>query len=75
MKRRFTRCALLLIAALSASCATDMVRITEIADLVTAVSDRHDAYVTADPTVTDEQKRVFLRSTTLLRMVIEKVDR
>lgn len=48
------------------------VKVSAIEGLVEKVSVRHDAYINADDSLSDLKKRVALRSTTLLRAVINE---
>ena len=57
---------------LGAGCSSrGMINADAVETSVMVVSARHDAYVTADPNLSTEDKADFLRSTELLRKVIE----
>lgn len=57
---------------LALSCASrGAIQVDAIETLVEKVSERHDQYVTADPNLSEGDKADFLRSTDLLRKVIE----
>lgn len=47
------------------------IHVDAIETLVMKVSERHDRYVTTDPTLVESEKADFLRSTEILRKVIE----
>lgn len=49
-----------------------MVSVSAIDAPVNAVCDRHDAYVEADTSLSDLEKETYLRTTTLLRRVVEE---
>ena len=53
-------------------CAPGTIQASEVAPLASRVSDRHDAYVTGDPGLTDKQKERMLRSTAILRTVFSR---
>jgi len=53
-----------------AGCKGGMVRADAIQGLVGEVAERHDRYVAADATLTEQQRSIFTRSTELLRAVI-----
>lgn len=57
------------------SCATDMIHVDAIDDLIEIVSDRHDVYVEADESLSDDERRRYLRSTEILRGVIEEASK
>ena len=69
--RRWALPAIVLLAALSSSCKGNMIRADAIDGLVREVAERHDRYVGADAALSETQKSVYLRSTELLRAVIE----
>ena len=64
--------AVALLALAASSCVQGMIRADAIAGLVEPVTDRHDAYVETDEGLADEQRRVYLRSSELLRAVVEE---
>lgn len=74
MKRIAT---LLVLVALCASGCTSSgyVHVDTFDGLIGPVADRHDAYVQADKTLDETQKRVFLRSTELLRKIIDEAKK
>lgn len=57
------------------ACSTNMIHVDAIADSVADISARHDAYVEADPLLSDDQRRIFLRDTLLLGLVIEEAQK
>lgn len=66
---------LLLSLVLLTGCCTGHVSASALEDTIAPVMSRHDAYVTNDEGLTDLQKRLYLRSTTLLRKTLaEAVD-
>jgi hypothetical protein len=44
----------------------------DIQDAVHIVSDRHDTYVQSDTTLTEVQSETYLRSTELLRLIVDE---
>lgn len=48
------------------------IHVDNIGELIDTVSDRHDVYVLQDNELTDLQRHVYLRSTELLRKVVEE---
>jgi hypothetical protein len=57
-----------------AGCQKGMIRVSEIAPSVQIVADRHDAYVEADTTLSDTERRIYLRSTSLLREIVAEAE-
>lgn len=58
-----------------AGCASKgMVHVDSIAVPMRAVAERHDAYVNADESLSDLEKRVFLRSSQILLEVIDAAE-
>lgn len=57
------------------SCSTNMIQVSAIANSVADISERHDAYVQADPNLSDLERDVYLRDTELLLYVIEEAQR
>ena len=56
-------------------CSTSTIRVEAIADPVRLVADRHDAYIQADDTLSDLERETYLRTTSLLRQVIEEAEK
>lgn len=56
-------------------CKGGMISVDAIDGSVQKVSDRHDAYVNADLSLSADQKRTFLRTTELLRLVLEEAKK
>lgn len=52
-------------------CAGNMISVDAIEDSVAKVAERHDAYVNADATLSAEDKALYLRTTEILRGVME----
>lgn len=67
--------ATLALAATLTSCSTSMISVDAIRDPIMLVSDRHDAYVEADPDLSDSEKDIFLRTTELLRKILEEASK
>ena len=57
------------------ACATDMIQVDAIADSVALISERHDLYVLNDQGLSDDERRIFLRDTELLGLVIEEAQK
>lgn len=53
-------------------CETGMIRASALDRTLNPVMDRHDKYVEADQTLTPEERRLQLRSTVLLRRLIQE---
>ncbi len=58
-----------------AACSTNMIAVEAIEDPTLKVSARHDAYVAADPDLLDLEREIYLRTTELLRRVIEEAKK
>ncbi len=58
-----------------ASCQTGMVRADAIDGPVNRISDRHDTYVREDGSLSDDEKSIYLRSSELLRRIVEEAKR
>jgi len=71
--KRLKYCALA--ALLLCGCQTDMVRAAAIDGLVQRVSERHDVYVKADESLDEDERKTYLRSTELLRKVLEEAQK
>ena len=56
-------------------CSTSTIRVEAIADPIRLVADRHDAYIQADDTLSDLERETYLRTTSLLRQVIEEAEK
>ena len=63
---------ILLLLTFVSGCCPGMVRVEAIDGTVDSITERHDAYVEADTTLTDEQKEVYLRSTELLQKLLKE---
>ncbi|MEE8494673.1 MAG: hypothetical protein V3S25_11570 [Nitrospirales bacterium] len=57
------------------ACSTSMIQVDAISDTVAAISERHDAYVEADPLLNDLQREAFLMDTEMLQAVIEEAQK
>ena len=68
---KFFTCSLLLLS-LVGCCGQGYVRVDSIQDTVAAISSRHDAYVKADESLSDLQKRIALRSTSTLGKTLKE---
>lgn len=55
-----------------AGCQTGMVRVDAIEPALTSVMERHDTYVKEDPNLTELAKEIYLRTTELLRKLLEE---
>ena len=62
--------ALVFAASMLASCQMGMIRADAIDGPVNRISDRHDAYVKEDDSLSDEEKSIYLRSSELLRRIV-----
>jgi len=58
-----------------ASCQTGMVYADAIDGPVNRISDRHDAYVKDDASLSADEKAIYLRSSELLRRVLEEAKK
>lgn len=59
-----------------AGCApTGYVKASEIEPLYLHVDKRHDAYVKNDPALTEAQRKRFLRSSAIMRLVLEEAKK
>jgi hypothetical protein len=58
-----------------AGCQTGMVRVDAIEPALTSVMERHDTYVKEDPNLTDLMKEIYLRTTELLRKLLEEAKK
>jgi hypothetical protein len=67
--------ALVFAASMLASCQTGMIRADAIDGPVNRITDRHDAYVKADDSLSNEEKSIYLRSSELLRRVIAEAGK
>jgi hypothetical protein len=70
--------ALLLTAALvlpTTGCKSHMINVDALEGGLVKVLDRHDAYVKADTSLEDLVKQVYLRSTELIRMILEEAKK
>ena len=56
-------------------CKTNMVSVEAIKPGLTQVLDRHDAYVKADAKLEDFLKKVYLRTSELIRMVLDDASK
>lgn len=52
-------------------CSKGTIQVGAIEDLIGNVTTRHDVYVSGDGALTETQKTTYLRSSTLLRDVVE----
>ena len=57
------------------SCSMNMIHVDAIANSVADISARHDAYVEADPLLSDIEREIYLRDTELLGRVIEEAQK
>lgn len=60
---------------LLAGCASNMISVDAIKGSVEAVSARHDAYVEADDSLSADERSIFLRTTELLRRILEEASK
>jgi len=60
---------------LLSACSMNMIHVDAIADSVAMISERHDAYVEADPALSALEREVYLRDTELLGLVIEEAQK
>ena len=67
--------ALLFAASMLASCQMGMIRADAIDGPVNRISDRHDAYVKEDDSLSDEEKSIYLRSSELLKRIIAEAGK
>ena len=58
-----------------ASCQMGMIRADAIDGPVNRISDRHDAYVKEDDSLSDEEKSIYLRSSELLKRIIAEAGK
>lgn len=65
----------LILTLMFASCQTGMIRADAIDGPVNRISDRHDAYVKEDASLSADEKAIYLRSSELLRRVIAEAKR
>lgn len=75
---RFVLLFLLLFACTLSSCASllapceNTIDATAVSDPIAIVCDRHDAYVMADSSLTPEQRELYLRTTEMLRVLVDE---
>jgi len=58
--------------ALAGCAGRGMIHVSEVGPLIGNVADRHDAYVTEDEDLSTVERRVALRSSEILRRVVEE---
>lgn len=63
-----------LLAAL-AGCSSNTIRVEAIRDPIRFVADRHDAYVRADESLSDLERETYIRTSRLLRELIEEAEK
>jgi len=63
-----------LVAALAGCAGAGKINVSAISTSVRAVADRHDDYVRSDADLTDLERRVYLRSSSLLLRVVEEAE-
>ena len=56
------------------SCETAGLRASVVAPVMKPVMDRHDDYVMGDTSLTESQQRTYLRSTEMLRQLLEEAQ-
>lgn len=56
-------------------CASNMIRVEAIAPLIDIVAERHDGYVENDSSLELGKKEAYLRSTELLRRLMEEAKK
>jgi hypothetical protein len=69
------RIAILAVTLVSLACLTSctgMISAASVDPLIRTVSDRHDAYVNGDQSLSQVQRETYLRSTTLLRKLLDE---
>jgi hypothetical protein len=69
------RAALILPMLMLAGCASNMIRVEAIDPLIQIVADRHDDYVENDSSLELGKKEAYLRSTELLRRLMEEAKK
>ena len=57
------------------ACNTSMIHVDAIETTVEDISERHDAYVQADPLLSDLEREVYLKDTELLLYLIEEAQK
>ncbi len=57
------------------ACSTNMIHVDAIADSVFLITERDDAYLRADDSLSDLERDIFLRDNELLRGVIEEAQK
>jgi hypothetical protein len=67
--------AIVFAASMLASCQTGMIRADAIDGPVNRITERHDAYVREDDSLSDEEKAIYLRSSELLRRILAEAGR
>lgn len=66
---------ILALAFLLPSCSTNMISVEALEPALSPVIQRHDAYVADDPALSEDEKEIFLRTTELLRRLLEEAGR
>lgn len=75
MKRVLKSVAVLAAVTLASCGSTDMISVDAIEGSVRIVSDRHDEYVREDADLSEDERAIYLRSTELLRRVVDEAKR
>ena len=63
------------IAVFCCGCMTGMIRAEAVDGTLRAVAGRHDKYITADSTLVDIERRIYLRDTELLTHLLDEAQK